>query len=235
MRGLLCGRYNVSGLDQLNSYVFAINNNPSENADIYPAAVGMSIIPTPIILPYLPDPNKYIIVYTKYDINPGMIFYTITTRIEPEADLVSAEEFVDDGLRKRIGYYAMVECELPPAYNENYVNVDTYGDLQMNADVEQWLNEIDMDLYQDGIYTYTRVVYPDGSTYYRYEGMGPTIINPKHFPTNLELLLIYDSNGFVTSAGTGGVSVWATTPTKISLEPGFIPGLPGPVDVPVLA
>ena len=63
MRGLLCGRYNLSGLAQLNSYVFAINNNPSENADIYPAAVGMSIIPTPIILPYLPDPNKYIIVW----------------------------------------------------------------------------------------------------------------------------------------------------------------------------
>jgi len=202
------GRYNVAGVDQLESYVFAINNFSAQNEKYYPAVEGTSLFTSPIYLPYLPDSTKTIKVYTDYKLNPGMIFYDILSM--PKKSPVIATDFVTDKLEEKIKKYMdLLDCpEYSPALGiNNYVNMDSYEDKEFNTDVLNWLNSFRVSAYTDGPFVYTKITFPEGNTYYRFEGIGFEMLYWPYTVSHSEKLAIGLRNEDLDAYG------WKSTPT----------------------
>ena len=65
--------------------------------------------------------------------------------------VVAEESFVTASLLQTVSYYGMVTCEYPPAYYQDYINVDSYLDQQMNDDIQAWLDGATVSTYTEGL------------------------------------------------------------------------------------
>ena len=163
------GKYKTSSYRQLDKYIAALRSGDARNNINYPLArtarAGTVLNwDKHIILPYVADRNKVIETWTTG--TPGMIYYKIRDR--KKTDKVKDEGFVTAAVRAQIGYYAMIACENPPVTDLNLVNVDTYGDIEFNSDVIEWLDEVVVTIpgYTEVQKPYKKIEYPDGTVKY---------------------------------------------------------------------
>jgi len=170
---LSLGRYASSAYNQLQSYIDAINNNRDQNIKNYnmdyPAVAGTMLNwDNHVILPYLLDKNKIIDAWT-VAVQPGMIFYEI--RDKNKKDELASTKFVTEELKEKVKKYEdKLQC-MPPL--ENYVNVDTYFDLELNNDIMAWLDSIGQFIINDDIFVYTYLFVPGEKNLYKFIGIGP--------------------------------------------------------------
>ena len=230
------GKYKQSAFVQLNSYVGALANKPTLNSKNFPnstTAIKGTILDWEehIILPYLADSNKVIEAWTEKS-DPGMIYYKI--RDKKKKDEVKNESFVTDDLRVTVGYYAMVTCEYAPEDDMNLVNIDTYGDKELNNDIISLLKGA-VEYREVGV-NYHYICFPDGKVVYTNLYPLPILNNFIVDLTNYESLFhIYfgdndnwsSSENFVPKGGGGS----STTPVLP------IPNVPAitPVTIPITA
>ena len=227
------GRYNAAAINQLDSYVNAITNYPVENANYYPARKGTKVIPTPVYLPYLLDRTKVIRVYTKYNKYPGLIFYEIM-KAPQNKQVVAEESFVTASLLQTVSYYGMVTCEYPPAYYQDYINVDSYLDQQMNDDIQAWLDGATVSTYTEGLNIYTKIVYADGTEFYRYEGLGVPFLTTTPKLSGSELLTIREGGTYNQLQGWASSAKEAFNLQKAASTVPVLPLPGGGVVVPVV-
>ncbi|BDF71892.1 hypothetical protein CE91St41_28730 [Oscillospiraceae bacterium] len=224
-------KYGYSAWNQLGSYIIALYRNPEENKDTFPNAItarrGTILDWTShILLPAIYDANKIIEAWTEPSID-GMIFYKI--RQKKDTDDVEEESFVNESLQAKVGYFAKVGCEYAPEGDLNLVNVDSYGDLELNNDILAWLSDVQV-YNQDGMY---QVVFPDGKRflkaipiydYNRVTGTVPILGNKK-------LLEIYDGTVEGWTLSTSDDAVDTLVPFIPNPNPVQVPNMP-PISVP---
>lgn len=227
------GRYNAAAINQLDSYINAITNYPVENAAYYPARKGVAVITTPVYLPYLLDRTKVIRVYTKYNKYPGLIFYEIM-KAPQNKQVVPEESFVTASLLQTVSYYGMVTCEYPPAYYQDYINVDSYLDQQMNDDIQAWLDGATVSTYTEGLNIYTKIVYADGTEFYRYEGLGVPFLTTTPKLSGSELLTIREGGTYNQLQGWASSAKEAFNLQKAASTVPVLPLPGGGVVVPVV-
>ena len=230
-------QYGGAAFNQLSSYIQALRNNPSLNPDfpLAETAQAGTILnwSNHVILPYFADAGKVVDAWTVPGIN-GMIFYQI--RDERDNDKVESEEFATEKMWQTIRYYAMVSCEYAPEDELNLINVDTYGDLELNDSIINWLDDVEVTDYdpQSSMVTnfYITITYPDGVKYYHalnsLELMG--IVRPQTHFSYKELLEIYDgmsSDWTQSLGGAGNQNVLVPSPDFgiLPVLPAFNPGL----------
>ena len=227
-------KYATKGINQLDSYIQAINLHPSLNPNFSNAQPGTFILSgaksVPVVIPYLPNLSKVIEVTTDYDNAPGMIFYEIRPLRKNEVVTVKAEDFITDDDLDRINYYCEeFACPQMPSWDNTFIDIDTIQDLEMNADVLDWLNSVTVDKVQEGWYTYAQLIYPDGTTFYSCLGIGPTWLNTAPaIPSSYSLFQMYNSlqGGSNKTMYDDRGNIWAPSPTPI-FTPGTIPVIPG--------
>lgn len=173
------------------------------------------------------DANKVVETWTTS--TPGMIYYEIRDR--KKKDEVKEEKLITAKVRARVGYYAMITCEDPPEDELNLVNVDTYGDLELNNNVIGWLDDVVVSrpAYTDAQAPYEMIEYPEGSKKYR--ALSRFELNIGREYSYEQLLEIYD-----------GKTGWSNTIPQGNNYNGTIPAVPGnpvmpgfPASVPNLA
>lgn len=213
------GRYAPKGIAQLESYIEAINNHPELNPGYSNAKKGTLILSdateaSPIILPYIPNKQKVIAVYTDYEKSPGMIFYEIRKmKKKDEEVLVSEEAFITEDDRDSILFYnEEYVCPGLPDWNYTFMDIDTHLDYEMNADVIDWLNDATIEKVKKGWGNYACLSYPDGTTFYRYLGLGPAWLYPVTKPSTYGLFKMYNERDGQMALDDKG-NQWTSSPT----------------------
>lgn len=212
-------KYSTTGINQLESYIKAINEHPELNPGYNEAKKGTRILSSssegnPTILPYLMDTSKVIAVYTNYQVAPGMIFYEIRKKKDKDEEvLVSDEIFITEEDRDRIFfYYEEYVCPGMPSWDRTFIDIDTQDDYELNTDVLNWLESVTLSKVKNGYFTYARLSFPDGTTFYRCLGLGPEWMHTVWKPTCYELFELYKAKDQAIALDSRG-NRWTPSPT----------------------
>lgn len=223
-------KYKTSAYNQLSSYITALKNKPNDNFKTFPYATTaqpgtvLQWEDPHIVLPYLPDKNLVLEVWTDHN-NNGMIYYEIRNR--RKNDDVKSEDFIPQEVRASIGYYANLACEYPDSAKSDYnlVNIDSYWDQTFNDYILDWLDDTQTEtVYDVNGLPIIKLTFPDGKELYR-------PVSKFEFAYHVTDYTPAYSNKHLLNIYNGEISGWYDT---ISFTPGdtFIPIVPIPMPMP---